>query len=135
MLVAHDFQKRLDADLKARGVSGVNARHRAVILHLGRFGPSRAVDLAEAAGIRPQSMMKIVHEMESLGIVERTLDPDDSRAKRIDFTGNGRQFIAELSHSTEMVWDQYADILGKHRMQETFDNLEQLLEAGDHANE
>lgn len=133
MLVARDFQRRLDRDLEARGVTGIGTRHRATFLFLGRNGPSRAVDLAKAAGIRPQSMMKVVHELESLGLVERRPDPADSRAKLIDFTGAGRALIGELSRSTETVWRQYADILGGATLEETVRNLNTLILAGEHA--
>jgi MarR family transcriptional regulator for hemolysin len=131
MLVARDFQKRLDHDLNTRGIQGIGARHRAVFLFLGRQGPSRAVDLAEAAGIRPQSMMKIVHELEALGLVERREDPSDSRAKLIDFTPQGRALIDELSRSTETVFQQYADILGTDTLQQTVENLNTLLHTGE----
>jgi len=131
MLVASDFQRRLDRDLHARGVRGVGVRHRAVFLYLGRNGASRAVDLAEAAGIRPQSMMKIVHELEGLGLVERREDPTDSRAKRIDFTATGLALIDELSRSTHAVWQQYADILGDDVLLETIRNLDTLLKEGE----
>jgi MarR family transcriptional regulator for hemolysin len=127
MLMARDFQQRLDNDLAARGVSGISARHRAIFLFLGRNGASRAVDLALAAGIRPQSMMKIVHELESLGLVERREDPSDSRAKLIDFTAKGRKLIDELSLSTETVWQQYAAILGTSPLEQTVTNLNLLL--------
>ncbi len=130
MLLTRDFQRRLDADLKARGVQGVGARHRAVFLFLGRNGASRAVDLAQSAGIRPQSMMRIVHELEAMGMLERRPDPDDSRAKLIDFTPRGRQFIKELSRSTEAVWKQYAALLGEAEALKTFNNLNHLLAAG-----
>jgi MarR family transcriptional regulator for hemolysin len=93
------------------------------------------VELAEAAGIRPQSMMKIVHELESLGLVERREDPSDSRAKLIDFTSGGRALIAELSRSTDAVWRQYADILGEAVLQQTINHLNTLLQAGDPADE
>jgi DNA-binding MarR family transcriptional regulator len=135
MLIARDFQQRLDTDLGARGVEGISARHRAVFLFLGRNGASRAVDLANAAGIRPQSMMKIVHELESLGLVERCEDPSDSRAKLIDFTAQGHALIDELSQSTETVWQQYADILGTAILQETTNNLNTLLRAGETSRE
>ena len=131
MLIARDFQLRLDRDQIIRGIPGIGARHRAVFLFLGRNGASRAVELADAAGIRPQSMMKIVHELESLGFVERQQDPTDSRAKLIDFTTGGRALIDELSQSTEIVWQQYADILGTSSLQQTVDNLNTLLEAGE----
>lgn len=131
MLVARDFQRRLDRDLHLRGIEGIGARHRAVFLFLGRKGPSRAVELADAAGIRPQSMMKIVHELESLGLVERREDPSDSRAKLIDFTMRGRALIDELSRSTETVFQQYADILGPDILQQTLATLNTLLKKGE----
>jgi DNA-binding MarR family transcriptional regulator len=131
MLMARDFQRRLDRDLLQRGVAGISARQRAVLLCLGRFGASRAVDLADAVDIRPQSMMKIVHELESLGLVERRADPMDSRAKLIDFTGRGRQLIEELSRATGTVWQQYAKILGKRNLEQTFAHLNTILQAGE----
>jgi DNA-binding MarR family transcriptional regulator len=131
MLMARDFQRRLDSDLDRRGVRGIGARHRSVFLFLGRNGASRAVDLAEAASIRPQSMMKIVHELESLGLGERREDPTDSRAKLIDFTARGRKLIAELSRSTETVWQQYSNILGSSALEQTVKHLNTLLQAGE----
>jgi len=128
MLLTEDFQRRLDADLSHRGISGIGVRHRRVFLHLARHGACRSVDLAEAAGIRPQSMMKIVHELEELALVERTTDPADSRAKLIDFTPAGRRLIRELGRSTETVWRQYAGLAGESVLQQTFDALQHLLQ-------
>jgi DNA-binding MarR family transcriptional regulator len=128
MLIARDFQKRLDADLEARDIPGVGQRHRAIFLHLGRHGASRSVDLAQAAGIRPQSMMVIIHELEELGLIERRPDPTDSRAKLIDFTKVGESFISELTRSTEDVWRQYSEILGEDQLTTVFDGLQSLLE-------
>jgi len=133
MLIARDFQRRLDRDLEARGVRGIGARHRSVFLFLGRHGPSRAVDLARAAGIRPQSMMKVVHELESLGLVARYPDPGDSRAKRIDFTDSGRELIAELSRSTETVWGQYAATIGRQSLELVVHHLNTLIQSGENS--
>lgn len=135
MLIGRDFQRRLDKDLATRGVPGIGTRHRAVFLFLGRNGASRAVDLAQAAGIRPQSMMKVVHELEAMKLVERRPHPDDSRAKLIDFTKAGRDLIKELSRSTEMVWQQYAEILSDKALRQTIENLNVLLPTGEHENE
>ena len=133
MLMAGDFQSRLDADLEARGVQGISQRHRIIFLHLGQHGASRSVDLAQAAGIRPQSMMVIIHELEDMGLIERRPDPRDLRAKLIDFTASGRQLIKELTRSTETVWGQYRDIAGKEQLQNIFEGLNSLLShsAGD----
>lgn len=127
MLALADFQGRLDDDLRHRGVSGIRARHRAVFVHLNRFGASRSVDLAAAAGIRPQSMMKIVHELEDLGLVTRREDPRDSRAKLIEFTAAGQDLIGELKDSTEAVWEEYASILGPKELNRTLESLRKLF--------
>jgi DNA-binding MarR family transcriptional regulator len=127
MLMLEDFQRRLDEDLHARGARGVRSRHRAVFIHLDRHGASRSVELAAAAGIRPQSMMKTVHELEQLGLVSRCQDPTDSRAKLIEFTPAGQAFIEELSRSSETVWEQYAQVLGENELQRTITALSTLL--------
>ena len=129
MLALDDFQRRLDADLHSRGVKGIRARHRAVFMHLNRHGASRSVELAEAAGIRPQSMMKIVHELEQLGLVSRQPDPADSRAKLIEFTRAGQAFIEELSRSTATVWGQYASIVGNNNLVQCMKILQHLCTA------
>ena len=127
MLLLRDFQQRLDTDLGARGVNGIRARHRAVFMHLDRHGASRSVDLAAAAGIRAQSMMKIVHELEELGLVSRTADPSDSRAKLIEFTPTGQNLIEELTSSTEKIWEQYATLLGGKELEQALGSLRKLL--------
>lgn len=132
MLALSDFQGRLDADLKRRGVVGIRGRHRAVFMHLDRFGASRSVELAAAAVIRPQSMMKIVHEMEELGLVTRSPDPSDSRAKLIGFTQAGQDLIEELTRSTEAVWEQYAELLGEAELSRTLDALGKLPSSHTH---
>lgn len=131
MLAAQDFQQRLDADLGARGVPGIGHRHNAIFLHLGQHGASRSVDLAQAAGIRPQSMMVIIHELEDMGLIERRADPRDSRAKLIDFSDAGRQLIRELSRSTQIVWQHYEDAVGEKLLTQTFEGLERLLNANE----
>ncbi len=127
MLVLGDFQRRLDADLSERHVAGIRPQHRVVFMHLDRFGASRSVDLAATAGIRPQSMMKIVHELEQLGLVTRRADPTDSRAKLVEFTAAGQKLIAELTRSTETVWDQYAKQLGTKKLEQSLDAFNSLL--------
>ena len=131
MLAGRDFQARLDQDLQQRDVMGISARHRAIFLHLGRHGPSRAVDLARSAGVRPQSMMKIIHELESLNLLERRTDPADSRAKLIDFSHDGRLLIDELTRSTETVWQQYVGIVGEENLERMVHQLSILATEGE----
>lgn len=126
MMAVRDFQRRLDADLAARGVQGIRSGHRKVFMQLASDGDSRSVDLAAKIGVRPQSMMKTVHELEELGLVSRTQDPADSRAKLISLTARGRAFIDELSRSTETVWEQYAARVDERDLQQVMRVLSRL---------
>ncbi len=95
-------------------------------MQLASDGASRSADLAAKIGVRPQSMMKTVHELEELGLVSRAPDPSDSRAKLISLTRKGQVFIRELSRSTETVWEQYAETLGEHDLQQAMQILSKL---------
>lgn len=130
MLALQDFQRRLDSDLEGCGFPGIRYRHRALFMHLDRHGASRSVDLAEAAGIRPQSMMKIVHELEGLGLICRRADPADSRAKLIEFTTAGQRIIEQLTKSTERVWAQYAGLVGEKELDRLMQSLDTLVTLG-----
>jgi DNA-binding MarR family transcriptional regulator len=126
MMALRDFQLRLDEDLAQRGVRGIRSRHRKVFMHLNHHGASRSVDLAEKVGVRPQSMMKTVQELEQLGLVTRCIDPADSRAKLVEFTNKGRAFIGELTRSTETVWAQYAGLVDERELKKAMQMLQKL---------
>ena len=128
MLALKDFRQRLDRDLAAADFPGLRHRHRAVFMHLEQHGASRSVDLASTAGVTPQSMMKSVHELEELGLVSRTQDPADSRAKLVEFTPAGRRLIAQLSAATERVWAEYAALLGEKELDRTLTALRRLVQ-------
>jgi DNA-binding MarR family transcriptional regulator len=126
MMALRDFQRRLDEDLSQRGVRGIRARHRKVFVHLNHNGASRSVDLAEKVGVRPQSMMKTIHELEELGLISRIADPLDSRAKLVEFTAKGQSFIDEFTRSTVTVWEQYAAGLDEQELEQAMRLLQKL---------
>lgn len=128
MLALGDFRQRLDTDLAATDFPGLRHHHRAVFMHLERHGASRSVDLAAAAGVTPQSMMKSVHELEDLGLVSRSADPADSRAKLIEFTPAGKRLIAQLSEATERVWRQYSAMVGEAELDGAMTTLRRLVQ-------
>jgi DNA-binding MarR family transcriptional regulator len=126
MMALRDFQRRLDEDLAQRGVVGIRSRHRKVFMHLNHHGASRSVDLAEKVGVRPQSMMKTIHELEQLELVTRSVDPLDSRAKLVEFTEKGQVFIGELMQSTVTVWEQYAALVDEAELHQAMQLLQRL---------
>jgi DNA-binding MarR family transcriptional regulator len=66
-------------------------------------GGSRAIDMAERAGITRQSMGEVVREMVGLGILEMRPDPADRRAKLVTYSDHGRTVAADgFGHLIEL---------------------------------
>jgi DNA-binding MarR family transcriptional regulator len=62
---------------------------------LERDGVTSIGALATAAKVRPQSMAQTVRELEELGFVERSADPDDARRALISLTSSGRRSLEQ----------------------------------------
>lgn len=72
-----------------RGHPEIKPAHNSVFGTLREDG-SRAIDMAERAGITRQSMGEVVREMVALDILEMRPDPADRRAKLVTYSDHGR---------------------------------------------
>jgi DNA-binding MarR family transcriptional regulator len=66
----------------------ISASHIHLTRHLSLEG-SRLMDLAQTAGMTKQAMGDLVTQCEAWGLVQRTPDLSDDRARRIVFTETG----------------------------------------------
>jgi DNA-binding MarR family transcriptional regulator len=65
-----------------------------VLIHLERSGPMTVTALAEAEGMRPQSMSGLVSALKAAGMVEGTPDPNDGRQTVLSLTAKCRKTVA-----------------------------------------
>jgi len=72
----------------------VRAAHTSILPHIDLDG-TRITDLASRLDISKQAVGQIVDELEEMGMVERTVDPDDARAKLVRFSKKGQQGLLE----------------------------------------
>ncbi|NEA35822.1 MarR family transcriptional regulator [Streptomyces sp. SID13031] len=72
----------------------IKSAHNSVFGTLAEEG-SRAIDMAERAGITRQSMGEVVRELVGLGILEMRPDPEDRRAKLVTYTEHGRAVASD----------------------------------------
>lgn len=63
----------------------------------------RLTELAEKAGITKQAMSELVIDLERLGYLQRTADPQDGRAKLIGFTDKGRAAVEAAMRAFEEI--------------------------------
>ena len=90
-LMAHDPQVPLAlSNLAAR--DQISAAHIHITRHLALEG-SRLTDLAELAGMSKQAMGKLVDQCEAWGLVTRSPDARDGRARLVRFTPDGLAWL------------------------------------------
>jgi MarR family transcriptional regulator for hemolysin len=58
--------------------------------------------LAELTDVEPMAMVRILDRMETDQLIERRLDPDDRRARRLYFTDKGRPLVGEVWRLAEL---------------------------------
>ena len=86
---------------------------------------SRLTDVAFAARITKQSMRDLVERAETLGLVERSQDQNDRRAKTIQFSHAGLAMLEEMRRGVERAEADFADRVG----QPAFSTLKTALNA------
>jgi DNA-binding MarR family transcriptional regulator len=87
---------RLTRALRREGHSKLSASQVSALATLEEYGPIRISTLAMHESMDPSVATRIVASVEGLGLVERTVDPDDKRAILIDLSDVGRRELSEL---------------------------------------
>jgi DNA-binding MarR family transcriptional regulator len=101
--------------LAARGWTDVRPAYGFVLLAL-RDGPAALRDLPAALGTSKQAASKLVDAMVAAGYVERTAEPGDARAKRVELSARGRALLAAVEEIYRELERGWADVLGERRV-------------------
>jgi DNA-binding MarR family transcriptional regulator len=73
-----------------RSTSGLSLTKISMLGHLVRRGPLSPGELAAADRLQPQSVTRVLAELEGAGLVQRIADPADRRTRRLRVTVLGR---------------------------------------------
>lgn len=91
---ARTWRKLIDLALVDHGISEACA---APLLWIGRLGGGvRQTALADYVGIESPSLVRLLDQLESLGLVMRKDDPTDRRAKGLWLTDLGQETAARI---------------------------------------
>lgn len=112
----------------ARGARGVRRAHTALMPYIDLEG-TRLTDLAERARVTKQAVGQLVEELEAMGVVERTPDPDDGRAKRVRFTPYGLKALLHGLGVLQELEEELTRSLGQKQMASLKKGLTALLAA------
>jgi len=110
-LMAHNVEVPLAlSNLAARGQVG--AAHIHITRHLPLAG-SRLTDLAASASMTKQAMGMLVNQCEAWGLVTRTPDARDARARRVMFTTTGLIWLKAFQDAVTQTEDELRQAVGE----------------------
>lgn len=118
----------LDA-LHANGFDDLTFAHFQVLRWPGPEG-QRPVDLAERAGMTRQAMNYVLGQLEALGYLERRVDPDDVRSRRVHLTDRGRSTIGVIRRAVadlEADWEERMGSDDWHALTQLLARLNELV--------
>ena len=90
----------------------VGAAHIHITRHLALKG-SRLTDLAQSAGMSKQAMADLVMQCEAWGLVTRTLDAYDRRAKKVQFTSDGLLWLGAFERAVAQTEAEFRAAVGQ----------------------
>jgi DNA-binding MarR family transcriptional regulator len=132
LLAAHrTLAADLVEELEERGWPDLRASQASLLLNVDRRFGTRLTELARRAGVTKQAMMVVVDELEVRGLVRRTPDPEDGRAKVVRLTARGRSLAAESRRAVAAVEARARRTLGGRRYEGLRETLDILLETED----
>lgn len=100
------------------GFDDLRPAHGNVMEPLAIKDGMRLTELAQQAGMTPQSIGELVDDLVALGYVERRPDPTDRRAKRVHLTRKGRANVAASRDAVTHVERLLEEVLGpRHYVQ------------------
>ena len=90
-------------------------------------GGRHASELATTLRVSRQAVAQMVANLERGGYVERVDDPGDARAKLICLTARGRAAVRVLWDGSRALEEEWAELLGRERLQDLRSMLATLL--------
>jgi len=105
---AHAMRRSFDRRASSLGVTRAQWK---VLFRLWRYPGLRQVELAEMLDVEPITLSRIVDRLEEAGLVERTADPTDRRAWRLQVTEKAKPLVAKLKAlGTELVGEAFEGV-------------------------
>ena len=132
----HDVSRlmRISFDRHARAIGLTRAQWR-VLAHLSRNEGVKQSELADILEIKPITLARLLERLSADDWVERRLDPNDKRARRLFLTEKAKPILSDLRKVALAVRREALDGLSEHDQDKLIEQLRlvktNLLKAGD----
>src|SRR5690606_14738588 len=98
--VARLLRAEFDRRTSSAGL-GLTPGEARILVATARIGPVRQAVLAERVGIEAMTLSSYLDRLEAQGLVSRTTDPNDRRAKLVEVTGPAEPVLAAISEISD----------------------------------
>ncbi len=95
----------LNAGFEAHG-NGLRGYHYRLLAALDEWGPASQADLGRNTGIDRSDVTAALAELETRGLIERTVDPEHKRRNIVTLTPEGLEQLSDLDSVVEAIQDQ-----------------------------
>lgn len=121
---------RLNRQLRRQVAAGLTPSQIATLATADRLGTPTLGALAAAELVQPPSMTRTVAALESAGMLERLVDPDDGRVVRVRTTAEGRRTMQRIRSMRTALLTQRLGLLSdeeRRRLADVVPLLERLV--------
>jgi len=118
------FESRVMELMERAGYTETRLSHINLTRHLDLDG-TRITELARRAGMTNAAMTELVDQCEAIGLVKRTADPADRRARVVQFTAKGRQWLDAFGRAVRKAERELARSIGPAAFEQIFGPLAQ----------
>lgn len=126
--LSHDFVAEANRHIRERGFEFVRSPHIAVIAQIDEEG-TELTTVVRRVGSSKQAVNKVLRQLEALDIIETRVSENDSRARVLRFTKQGRRFMKIAKEAVVTVEQTYTEILGEAAFRTMKKHLRTLAEA------
>ncbi len=125
---AQRWNELLAEAFAAAGYAEIRPSYGSVLVPLYEEDGLRMGELAGRARLSKQTMTQLTRQLESEGLVERRVDPEDARASRIFLTARARRFQPVAADVLARLDRLVRRRLGANRVEELKAVLRELLD-------
>lgn len=111
---SHAWKTRFVEAMVAAGYAWFGEARANLLGHLDRAG-TRQSDLVARMGTSKQAVQQLLDELTAVGVLERTADPADGRAKWVRLTPAGLALLQAADRAKRRLDADYRRILGPER--------------------
>jgi MarR family transcriptional regulator, lower aerobic nicotinate degradation pathway regulator len=95
----------LNAGFESHG-NGLRGYHYRLLAALDEWGPASQADLGRNTGIDRSDVTAALAELETRGLIERTVDPEHKRRNIVTLTPDGVEQLSDLDAVVDAIQDQ-----------------------------